>query len=200
MRNLPHIRSVELKTSEHSVFPHLTRNLKPGISARVASKLCTNLRRLKLECYYNILYLKLPPIIKLLDHNLQLTHLTLPIEALTTDDALLAAIPKLQRLRHLAFEDLKQCPDSRDPYIGGRIIPLLLQACLPLPELTELLLDFDMVWEDKATELNNELVNTYSKVLGTQDVQKNTVDLEAVIAEAATARFFENLLHDTLVL
>ncbi|KAF9562931.1 hypothetical protein EC968_005035, partial [Mortierella alpina] len=175
IRNLSRLRSVELKSHEVSVLQHLTVHLQPGISVKTPSNLCTNLRRLKMECYYNVLGLRLPPIIQLLDHNLQLTHLTLPVVALTIDKTLLTAISNLRCLRHLTLKSIAMNIGSRDFYSGTRTIPSLLQACLPLPELMELFLDFDMVWYDNIGP-----------------VAASIADLETIIKEAAITRFLDN--------
>ncbi|KAF9945041.1 hypothetical protein BGZ72_001708, partial [Mortierella alpina] len=170
IRNLPHIRSIELKINEYKIFAPLTLRLKPGISARVASRLCTNLRRLKFQCYYNDRHSKFAPILKLLNHNLQLTHLTLPAIPLFMQDTLFTAISTLKHLQYLKLESIQlYSGPPHDPYIGARIGLPLLQACLPLPKLTELLLDFDMVWRDS-----------------------DTSDLETIIQEAASSRFSQN--------
>ncbi|KAF9283024.1 hypothetical protein BGZ68_005604, partial [Mortierella alpina] len=188
VRNLPRIRSIELKCYEYRVLSPLTLRLKPGISVRVASKLCTNLKRFNLECHANVHYLKLPPITKLLNHNLQLTHLTLPFVALTMNDSILTAIPNLKRLRHLTLESIKMCPGTKYPYDGTPTIPLLLQACLPLPELIEMHLDFDMVWRDTMAVMQHILI----KALGSKGKVRYNPDLKAIFEEAAIARFCEN--------
>ncbi|KAF9929668.1 hypothetical protein BGZ67_006191 [Mortierella alpina] len=170
IKNLPRLRSVELKSHEFNVLQPLTVHLQPGISVKAASKLCTHLKRLKLECYNIVLGHRSPPIVNLLNHNLQLTHLTLPFVALTIDGTIFAAIPNLRCLRHLTLESIKMRAGTRHSFRGVRTIPLLLQACLPLSELTELYFDVDIVWDNTG----NDAINP---------------DLETIIREAAIVRF-----------
>ncbi|KAF9931484.1 hypothetical protein BGZ67_005277 [Mortierella alpina] len=170
IRNLPRIRSVDLEWHANGILSQLTYRLEPGISTRVASKLCTNLRRLKLQGSRS---LRITPIVKLLPHNLQLTHLTLPSLVLTkgVTTFAFAAISNLRSLRHLTLEEWTP--------IGSPTILLLLQACLPLPELTELFLDFDFFDFDMIWQLDD-------------NDSDDTSDLESMIQAAATARFSEH--------
>ncbi|KAF9990992.1 hypothetical protein BGZ75_007175 [Mortierella antarctica] len=169
IRNLPHIREIQLSLFHYDLLWELAHGLpqdpQPGNSLIVPSTLCTNLRILVL---YDTRDIPLPPLVSLLNHNHRLTHLTLPLIDYDIDDAILAAISRLRSLQLLHF-------DARgDTIKSSRTIVLLLQACLPLPHLTALFLDLDMDWDDEVKD-------------------SSVPDLEIIVKEASIARFSQNL-------
>ncbi|KAF9571681.1 hypothetical protein EC968_000278 [Mortierella alpina] len=105
-------------------------------------------------------------LVKLLQCNRRLTELSLLFDRFDMDDEVLAAISNLECLEYIDIQGrrtgFKRC--------GSRTVLLLLQACLPLPNLTELFLDFDMVWDDEGMDAT-------------------VPDLETIIKDATTARF-----------
>ncbi|KAF9284945.1 hypothetical protein BGZ68_004296 [Mortierella alpina] len=154
IRNQPYIRSIKFPASQVSLLHQLI-----GGSITNPSTRCTGLRRLEFEnisppkskgvntfrgfraprfWHYseNILDFFSVGLATLLDFNDRLTYLKLPRELFGTKAAL-AAISKLENLQHLTIASPVACHDDQP-------ISLLLQACLPLPNLTELHFDFDM--------------------------------------------------------
>ncbi|KAK3839908.1 MAG: hypothetical protein J3R72DRAFT_446964 [Linnemannia gamsii] len=168
-RNLSHIRSVTVYFHQATLLQELAYGLRPqsGDSAEDPSTLCTNLRRLEMkDIYYRSLHLFKPHLVTLLDHNHRLTHLFLPFEFIR-ERKVPAAISKLRSLQHLSIYSIDGCARSRE------MLPLL-QACLPLPELTELLfMDMDVDWDEN-------------------DKNMDMSDPETIIREASIARFSQN--------
>ncbi|KAF9959992.1 hypothetical protein BGZ72_008191 [Mortierella alpina] len=136
------------------------------------SALCTNLRRLEFkDRTYESKYKPSRHIAALLDLNRHLTHLRILADHIFDSSATRASLSKLQNLQHLSIH----------PYAlqdGKRAISLLLQACLPLPNLTELLLGLDMVWESDDEDEDEE--------------DKAIPDLDTIIEVASVARFSRN--------
>ncbi|KAF9278822.1 hypothetical protein BGZ68_008337 [Mortierella alpina] len=176
IRNLHHIRTVELCTPDYSVMRHyaviedlvhgLPQNAQSGDSGVGLSALCTNIKRLKVRCgYQDNFHSALPHLTTLLNHNRFLTRLTIPLSDSGLDTALLVAVSKLRHLQSLALYADSECQ-------GRRTICLLLQACLPLPELSELDIDLDIC--DDGAEY--------------EDIP----DLDTIIEEATIARFSGN--------
>ncbi|KAF9966170.1 hypothetical protein BGZ70_003086 [Mortierella alpina] len=79
---------------------------------------------------------------------------------LEIDDAVPTAISKLVNLQHLSVHSIDECEDTD-------AMTLLLQACLRLPNLTELHIDMELTWSD----------------------EPDISGLKAVIDEASRARF-----------
>ncbi|KAF9962290.1 hypothetical protein BGZ70_008081 [Mortierella alpina] len=105
----------------------------------------THLKRLTLENGRNFdeaIGPLLRNIVTLLHRNLHLTHLTFPLPEVETGDPILAAISNLKQLQSLT---VYSCDASSR--VGTETISLLLQTCLPLPQLTELRIDLDVSWK-----------------------------------------------------
>ncbi|KAF9990991.1 hypothetical protein BGZ75_007174 [Mortierella antarctica] len=177
IRNLPHIRTVELCSSDdnairdYAMMQQLAYGLPlpahPGEPALDLNKLCTNIRQFKFRCgYRDNIYPSVSPLVSLLNHNHSLTRLTFPLANTRVDDELLAAISKLPHLQSLAVYTTGSSK-------GLRTISSLLQACLPLPELSELDIDLTIIWDDKAND-------------------KDILDLDTIIEEATITRFSGN--------
>ncbi|KAF9948773.1 hypothetical protein BGZ72_009360 [Mortierella alpina] len=160
IRNLTHIRTVHIFFAEDTLLQILAHG-----SASDSSTRCTNLKKLEIEhISYDELELLSPYLTTLLDLNHRLTHLELPYEVFE-DEAVSASVSKLENLKGLTITSFEQCE-------GNRLISSLLRACLPLPNLTLLEIDLDLIWDDDD-----------------QDI----ADLKAVIKEAAIARFSRHL-------
>ncbi|KAF9946789.1 hypothetical protein BGZ72_011141 [Mortierella alpina] len=182
IRNLPHIRIVELSVHEHAVLQGLaqgaTPTSQPDNAAVDLGTPCTHLRRLTLDDHNPFLYeaelfkfsntrsssFTLPTIVALLNHNLCLTHLTFPLPDVETDDPVLIAISNLKGLRYLAVSSGERSDMS------SWSLSLLLQACLPLPELKELYIKSCVDWVGYACDIK-------------------VPDIKTIIKEAAIARF-----------
>ncbi|KAF9279300.1 hypothetical protein BGZ68_008000 [Mortierella alpina] len=182
VRNLPHIRVVELPLQEHAVLqelvPSATEGSQPRDSALDPRAPCTQLRRLSLansESMRNGMYSFTPYIIKdfppvlsnivtLLSNNVHLTHLTFPFPEVTADDPVLVAISNLKNLQYLAVNS------NNSSSMSMRSIALLLRVSLPLPKLTGLCIN-----SGNSGRYWNE-----------GDVMS---DIETIIKEAAIARF-----------
>ncbi|KAF9947777.1 hypothetical protein BGZ72_010289, partial [Mortierella alpina] len=177
-RNKPYIRTVELTVQSRTVIEGLAhgapRNLEPDDCDAVSSTPCTNLKQLRIEDWHaahdpleledNIGPL-VPSIVTLLNYNHRLTHLTLPFQRVKIDDSVLAAISNLKQLQYLAVNNPEKW------VIKPRRLARFLQAFLPLPELTEL-------------HINAEVLRaSLTKVEDMEDYE-----LEAIIKEAAIAR------------
>ncbi|KAF9964362.1 hypothetical protein BGZ70_006564 [Mortierella alpina] len=179
IRNLPHIRTVELYPTEHdavhshTVMQELAHGLpqctQAGDSALDPDTLCTNLQHFKFRCGSNDDMLPaLPHLITLLNHNHFLTRLMIPLTYSSLDTGSFAAVSRLRHLRSLAvFTDINISCEGRRP------ISLFLQACLPLPELSELDMDLYVGGED---EVNDQGIP----------------DFDTIIEEATIARFSGN--------
>ncbi|KAF9966169.1 hypothetical protein BGZ70_003085, partial [Mortierella alpina] len=159
-RNLPHIRTLKSFYASLALLQVLTHG---------SATPCPNLKRLEFDLvHYEQLDLTLKLMPTLLNRNRQLTHLAIPFEfigfAQEDQDAVLTAISKLENLQRLKVDSLEEWE-----YDGS--MPLLLQACLPLPKLTELFLDTN--WQ----------FNQFGDY---------TVDLETLIKDASKARFAHN--------
>ncbi|KAF9948477.1 hypothetical protein BGZ70_002204 [Mortierella alpina] len=184
IRNLPYIRTIELTLQDHAVLQELahstTHASQPGDSASDRGEPCTQLRRLTLENSYRfeeyLGYMKpecinardfsllLSNTITLLNRNPLLTHLTLPFPDVKPDDPILAAISNLKGLQYLAVQSNGVSP------IHTRSVSLLLRACLPLPEVTELRINSHVRWVDRVHDMD-------------------IPDMETIIEEAAVTRF-----------
>ncbi|KAF9948774.1 hypothetical protein BGZ72_009361 [Mortierella alpina] len=156
IRNLPFIRSIDVSYANVTLLQALIH-----ASTTDPRKSCTNLNRLEFkDLDYQDLELSSQYLATLLDLNGRLTHLDLPFEFLGID-AVPTAISKLGNLQHLSIYSQEESEDTR-------AITLLLQACLPLPHLTELFLDMDLSWCDDEQDILNR---------------------KSVIEEASRARF-----------
>ncbi|KAF9954711.1 hypothetical protein BGZ72_004350 [Mortierella alpina] len=129
--------------------------------------LCINLTRINLfDLDIDYLHLISGPLLTLLNHNTRLTHLDVTRDIFEIE-GVPAALSKLRHLQHLAVHSDHEDIDIQQPL-------LVLQACLALPELTELNFDgLEMRWDDG-------------------DVIAVRRELEAVIEEAAIARYTRN--------
>ncbi|KAF9960101.1 hypothetical protein BGZ72_007935 [Mortierella alpina] len=177
IRNLPHIRTVELCTlycqvdRDQTVIQNIAHGLpqcaQSGKSAVDLSTLCTNIRRIKISGHHQyLLHPVIPHLSPLLYHNHRLTHLTIPIANAEFDTSILDAISKLQHLQSLAVF-------AADISTRRRTISLFLKACLPLPKLSELDIDLSINWDD-------------------EDNDEDIPDLQTIIEEASIARFSGN--------
>ncbi|CAO3573125.1 unnamed protein product [Mortierella alpina] len=179
IRNLPHIRTVALCPTEHNaahshiVMQELVHGLRqctqPGDSALIPNTRCINLKHFKFRCGSNDDMLPaLPHLVTLLDHNRFLTRLTIPLTNSSLDTASIAAVSKLRHLQSLAvFTDMSiMCK-------GHRTISLFLQACLPLPDLSELDMDLDIGEKDEVSD-------------------QGIPDFDTIIEEATKSRFSGN--------
>ncbi|KAG9324322.1 hypothetical protein KVV02_006568 [Mortierella alpina] len=155
IRNLPHIRALWSFSADETLLQVLTQG-----SATEPSTFCANLKRLEFE---DVGYERLDRIslylATLLDLNHRLTHLELPFEWSNINLDV-----KTGKSEGLSTTSTMQCE-------GNRAISSLLQACLPLPSLTQLLIELDLIWDD-----------------GDQCVP----DLKTTVKEAAIVRFSRN--------
>ncbi|KAF9572401.1 hypothetical protein EC968_009975 [Mortierella alpina] len=141
IRNLPHLRAIKSHYADASLLQLLT-----GGPATNPTTHCINLKRIEFGAFdYKHISLTQQHLATLLDRNRRLTHLTLPLEFATLGfgtkpAAVLVALSRLEKLQQLTIVSWEEC-DTRD-------MALLLQACLPLPNLTELFLDVDWQWSD----------------------------------------------------
>ncbi|KAF9947990.1 hypothetical protein BGZ72_010093 [Mortierella alpina] len=189
IRNLTFIRTVELNT-DNVPISHLAHGLPPGQtsseSAVIPNTRCTNLRQLKLSSLDADLWLlarrpsnnaNLCALATLLNHNPHLTHLTLPDTILDSDDVV-TAISTLRHLQRLAITTLKMPR-------GTQSTLRLLQACLPLPDLTELIMDFCLPCgiDDEDSGL---------KTLSSPRKDRSRLDFETIIKKSLLARFCKN--------
>ncbi|KAF9962288.1 hypothetical protein BGZ70_008079, partial [Mortierella alpina] len=182
IRNLPYVRTVELTVQDLAILQELAHGAaqvsQPDASAADPCAPCTHLRRLTLESidtlgdesfYFEPYLLKdFPPvfsnIVTLLEHNLRLTHLTFPFPDVSSGDPVLAAISNLKGLQYLAVNS------NGSSEISTWSLSLLLRACLPLPELTELCINCKVHFVKKVDDVD-------------------VPDLETILKEAAIARF-----------
>ncbi|KAF9563055.1 hypothetical protein EC968_005019 [Mortierella alpina] len=184
IRNLPHIRTVELTARDLTVLQELahgaTHTSQPGDPTIGPSATCTQLQRFMLESSETLdKHLLFDPyvvkdfpsvfsnIITILNHNLHLTHLSFPCPNVESNDPVLAAISNLKGLQYLCFN---KSDGEKYPALSATSISLLLRACLPLPKLKELFVNCKIYWN--------------TKVDGTE-----VPDLETILKEAAIARF-----------
>ncbi|KAF9290533.1 hypothetical protein BGZ68_006769 [Mortierella alpina] len=166
-RNLRHIQSVEFACVNDTQLQLLVQGLPDrfGDTVEDPNTVCTNLRRIAI---YNLaierLELMSRPLVTLLNHNTRLTRLHIPCELFGVDEVL-AAVSKLWNLQHLAVYAVELFSTIQNPF-------LVLQSCLALPELTELMFSrhIEMDW-----------------VHG--DAMAVKIKLEAIIAEATRSRF-----------
>ncbi|CAO3566658.1 unnamed protein product [Mortierella alpina] len=158
IRNLPLIRTLKILCVNNPLLQFLTHG-----SADDPSSCCSNLKRFEIEdisCDH--LDLASQHLTTLLDLNHHLTTLEVPFELLD-NNAALASLSKLNTLERLSVSSLKD-------YESEQVL-LFLKACLPLPNLTHLYFDFDLLWGD----LNRDIR-----------------DLKAIIRKAVKARFSRN--------
>ncbi|CAO3566985.1 unnamed protein product [Mortierella alpina] len=134
-QNIHYIRAFRPAYIEETLLQVLARGLpqQQGDTMEDLSTLCTNLRRIDLQQLIGDNYSPLPwhsDIFTLLCHNQRLTCVTMPLELLKIDVST-TTISKLRHLQCLAIFSLGNEGTSQE-------ILLILQACLPLPELTKL--------------------------------------------------------------
>ncbi|KAF9571680.1 hypothetical protein EC968_000277 [Mortierella alpina] len=177
IRNLHHLRTVDLCVArDRTVMQELARGLPQcphsAESALDLNRLCTNVRQFKFICGFKHNFdLTQPHLITLLNHNRFLTHLTIPLINTEVDIAILTAVSEL---RHLQSLTVVSCESTGRRTISvHRQASLLLRACLPLPKLSDLKIDLDIIRND-----------------GTND--KGIPDLDTIINEATTTRFSGN--------
>ncbi|KAF9572400.1 hypothetical protein EC968_009974 [Mortierella alpina] len=168
MRNLPHLRTVKTSVTNTSLLQVLTNGSTSESSTHQCSTSelstrCTNLKRLELNdsCPKSI-ELSSPYLARLLMLNPRLTHLELPFQSFVTN-SVLTTVPKLKCLQHLSIYSSQRCSRAQE-------MLMLLQACLPLPNLAELFLKLDYSWE---YEVKDD-------------------DLKTVVKDASKARFSNN--------
>ncbi|KAF9962291.1 hypothetical protein BGZ70_008082 [Mortierella alpina] len=141
-RNLHYVRTVEIAIADSSILQQLAGGmpLPPGDSALVSNTTCVNLQRLNLDTAPTLSDDHFPSIIsnitKLLNQNHNVTHLTLWLPDNAINYPALIAISNLKHLRFLAVNFRGRS------MIRTRTISLILRACLPLPNLTELRIDY----------------------------------------------------------
>ncbi|KAF9946788.1 hypothetical protein BGZ72_011140 [Mortierella alpina] len=175
-RNLPHIRTIELTVKDFGVLQELARGMFQSPQSSDSTAVTgTNLRRLKIEDSYppdhwEVLrdgYLALVSTIgKLLNHNLRLTHLTMPFPDMGTEGPVLAAISNLRNLQYLSIDNSKLWA------ISPRTILLIFRACLSLPKLTGLAIACSAIQK-----------------MHDKTMAKTDVDVDTIIKEATVARF-----------
>ncbi|KAF9570099.1 hypothetical protein EC968_002269 [Mortierella alpina] len=169
IRNLRHIRTVAPFYIDETLLQVLTRGLpqQNGKFLDDPDALCTNLRRIYLNHFFaGSVDIFSQHLDTLLCHNHRLTHLAVQWELLDIDNAP-SAISTLRHLQHLTIRSILPIQDS----LRSFDTMLILKACLPLPELTELLfVDVETFWDD-------------------DDMAADTADLETVINDATIARF-----------
>ncbi|KAG9324323.1 hypothetical protein KVV02_006569 [Mortierella alpina] len=157
LRNLPRIRTIRTSDANVALVQVLINR-----SSTDPSTLCTNLKRLEIEDISVAHRIAPWPLLEaLLDLNPRLTHLKLPFQAVITY-GVLPAVSKLDHLQQLSVYSTQQCTRLRE-------MLMFLQACLPLPNLTELLMDLDL-----ACVNNGDVTDT---------------DLRIMVQEAERARF-----------
>ncbi|KAF9572405.1 hypothetical protein EC968_009979 [Mortierella alpina] len=162
-RNLPRIKTIECSDADATLLEILTHGSTSEFSAH-----CANLKRLAfwgIDCEH--FDRNLHCLATLLDLNHRLTHLELPFESLECygePSTIAASISKLENLEELHIMSTDPCEDNR-------AMLSLLQACLPLPKLTDLFLELDLIWSDGAQDL---------------------LELKTIIKEASIARFSRN--------
>ncbi|KAF9273323.1 hypothetical protein BGZ68_001606, partial [Mortierella alpina] len=136
IRNLAHIRIIGTWTADETLFRVLTQG-----STTDPGRLCNNLKQFRLrDADYEHLDETSEYVATLLDLNHRLTDLELPLEFFM-NEAVQTSVSKLNDLQRLTITALRQCE-------GNRAISALLRACLPLPNLTELVIDLDLIWDD----------------------------------------------------
>ncbi|KAF9964978.1 hypothetical protein BGZ70_005642 [Mortierella alpina] len=168
-RNLSYIRTLDLTAVDDTVLQPFVQGLvspSASDSDQDTSTVCTNLRRIKFD---DVDDKRLDPasqhLVTLFSRNHNLTHLDLPYSFLRVS-AVLAAVSELRHLQHLTIHSFEGEASCRDTL-------LLLKACLPLPELTELhFIDMDLSWDE--VDGNKE---------------EGMPDVESIIKEASIARF-----------
>ncbi|KAF9279298.1 hypothetical protein BGZ68_007998 [Mortierella alpina] len=204
IRNLPHIRTVELTLHDHTILQELAygvpQSLQPNEPGVDPSTPCTHLRRLTLEnssAFDERIDLMLPKIVTLLLNNLYLTRLTIPFLEVEIGDPVIAAISNLKNLQSFAVYS-----SSSSSSVGTQTISLLLQACLPLPKLAELCIDLKVSWRKR----NKGIVGLEDYEFGfsndedldisddeaadvSNDEDSGVPSLEAIVKKAAIARF-----------
>lgn len=155
IRNLPLIRTMRI----HFANVTLLQVLAEG-SATDPCTWCNSLKLFEIEdvsCEH--VHRASQHLTTILDLNYRLTNLELPFE-LVYNDVVMASISKLDNLKRLSISSAEDC--------DGDQAMLLLQACLPLPNQTQLFIDLDVVW---------------------YDLDRGIIDLKAVISRASRARF-----------
>ncbi|KAF9959995.1 hypothetical protein BGZ72_008194 [Mortierella alpina] len=169
IRNLPHIRALDLVSVDDTFLQLLLGRLVPLFDDTNLgpSILFLNLRRLKLGL---IKHDRLAPtslcLATLLTRSQLLTHLDLPHEFLESS-AVLAAVSGLRRLQHLTVHS------AAGTSTRCRNTLLLLKACLHLPELTGLFfIDTELNWDEVD-----------------QSEEEDVPEAETIISEASIARF-----------
>ncbi|KAF9966171.1 hypothetical protein BGZ70_003087 [Mortierella alpina] len=136
-RNLPLIRTLEIAVANDNLLKVLANG------SADPSTLCTNLKSITLEDFQHMdLDLTSQYLASLFILNHGLTHLRLVFECFDTG-AVPIALSRLESLQHLTIYSSRECE-------GNRTILMLLQACLPLPNLAELCIDLDLLWDDDA--------------------------------------------------
>ncbi|KAF9570101.1 hypothetical protein EC968_002271 [Mortierella alpina] len=169
-RHLPHIRAVNFSFANDAQLLLFAQGLPKRGEGPVmdTSTLCTNLRRIRFD---GIMKKHLDHVawllIRLIDHNIHLTHLTLPLNLIeSTEKSVFESIIKLVHLRHLTVESFHEVAYLRDPL-------LLLKACLSPPELTELkFINVEVYWS----------IDEKARIL---------ILIEAMIRAAATNRYLQ---------
>ncbi|CAO3566934.1 unnamed protein product [Mortierella alpina] len=147
IRNLPHIRTVELTLHDHAALQDLAHGVPQSSQPGDDPTTRTHLKRLTLEKRHNFdedIDPILRKIVTLLNRNLHLTHLTFPLPEVELGDPVLAAISNLKHLQSLT---VYSCNSSSR--VGTETISLLLRTCLPLPKLTELRIDLNVSWKHR---------------------------------------------------
>ncbi|KAF9954014.1 hypothetical protein BGZ70_010691, partial [Mortierella alpina] len=180
LRNLPFIRTVNLNPEFTGVselahgLPRISKSSESSETAVDLNTLCTHLRQFKLQyrCFEETSHLVI-----LLNHNRFLTHLTLP--DVSWNLGIYKVISRLRHLQHLAVEAPTES-SGRQPTL------FLLLACLALPDLTELILDYTVLWDSKDDENFG-----YSKLPNLEGGGLR-LDVETIIQESVVARFSEN--------
>ncbi|KAF9271573.1 hypothetical protein BGZ68_003345, partial [Mortierella alpina] len=160
IRNLSYLRTIKCHYANVTLLQLLS-------DASNSSTPCPNLRRLEFQCIdYKHHKLSLEYMTTLLDRNRRLTHLCIPFEFIgfsPQPSIILAAVSKQENLQRLTVHAIDEWKDSE-------ILISLLQACLPLPNLTELFLDVEWKWS----------IYFYD-----EDAPR----LETILKEASVARF-----------
>ncbi|KAF9960821.1 hypothetical protein BGZ72_005827 [Mortierella alpina] len=169
IRNRPLIRTMRLSAAHTAVLGILFNG-----SATDPSTQCTKLKRLEFDgdslqgfsAFKNFSDAYRASISRdlamLLHLNHDLTHLKAPLELIGTS-AVVVAMSQVKTLQHLTVYSSEDCEDCQ-------AILALLEACLPLPNLTELFFDLDLA----------------------SDGWQGSPMLEATIKAASIARFSQN--------
>ncbi|KAG0197313.1 hypothetical protein BGX28_009179, partial [Mortierella sp. GBA30] len=150
-RNLHLIRSIDISDNVDAFLKILTQSTSRPYSVEAQrTPQCTNLKRIKTSSRGIVNYPTSPFLAALLLQNLSLTHVDIPLDILEAPQLIAPrgrvllshifnSISSLQRLQHLTV---------RAGVLDEFTIVQLFKSCLPLPQLSELYCEFEMIADD----------------------------------------------------